>query len=133
VRSAVLEDDVQVAREVGELQELQELHIYVDSSEVSMEVLCAFALSLKKLYSLQRLNIEDTCGNVSNDNTLNILHSLRSPPQFLRYLRIDIRLNMFPEWIGSLMFLVEIVISEANLIADQLFDILCELPKLKSI
>jgi disease resistance protein RPM1 len=128
VRSAVLGNDVQVAREVGELQQLQELDIYVDS-----DVLREFVLSLSKLYSLQRLNIEDTSGNASNDITLDILNSLSSPPQFLWYLRIAIRLNDFPEWIGSLMFLVELVISETNLIGDHLFDILCELPKLKSI
>ncbi|GJM97948.1 hypothetical protein PR202_ga14914 [Eleusine coracana subsp. coracana] len=82
-------------------------------------------------YDLRRLSIGDTGTN--GKKTLNFLHELSSPPVFLRHLRIAGGIDGLPAWIESLTYLVELVISEAELTGDQLFDIVHNLPNLKSI
>ncbi|XP_062186540.1 disease resistance protein Pik-2-like [Phragmites australis] len=128
---AFLRNDVQVVRELGELQQLQSLAMYVEDSKDDAEVLQEFALSLSKLYSLRHLDI-------SNMNTTNgkmtFLSNLPTSPRLLRHLRIEGVLDDgLPSWIGSLTYLVEFTIMRTRLVGDQLFGVLCKLPNLKSI
>lgn len=129
----VVRSNVKVAEEIGELEQLQELGIYVDSkSAIHQDVHVQLIHSVRKLYSLQCLNI----GDIGYDRkVMNFLHELRSPPRLLRYLRINGGLVGcgLPSWVGLLNNLVEFVIAWAYLEGDQLFDILCKLPNLKRL
>ncbi|VAI69036.1 unnamed protein product [Triticum turgidum subsp. durum] len=127
-----LEDDaVEVAQEVGELENLQRLSIYVDCERPNgPKVLEELALSLSKTHSLRSLDM----GTMSYEaNALNFLLELPSPPRLLRFLRIAGGIDKLPNWVESLTYLVEFHMSWAHFIDDQLFGVLCKLPNLKSI
>ncbi|TVU40013.1 hypothetical protein EJB05_13458, partial [Eragrostis curvula] len=129
---AVLENNVQAAHELGKLEQLQELTIYlaeeIPNSEA--EVLQKFAKSLGKIYSLRYLNI----GDISWGTNLEFLHSLKEPPRLLRRLRItDNAGGRLPTWFGSLAYLVEIAIAYVYLVDDEPYGVLCKLPNLKTI
>uniref|UniRef100_A0A0D9XHH9 Uncharacterized protein n=1 Tax=Leersia perrieri TaxID=77586 RepID=A0A0D9XHH9_9ORYZ len=126
---SVLGNDVQVARDVGELEHLQELVVYVDDIVFDEEVLDEFAKSLSKAYSLRRLIV----GDVGYGKTLNFLDRLHAPPRLLRYLMIAGGIDRLPSWIKSLTYLVQFNMSWGKVVGDQLFDVLCELPSLKTI
>jgi disease resistance protein RPM1 len=131
-------DNVKVAWELGKLEQLQELAIHVDTTKIrhdDVEGKEAFvqevANSLSKLYSLRSLNItgEDT-------GELKCLHRLQEPPRLLRHLRIGSAIGcpQLPSWVGSLTYLVEIVLTDVrNLRDDEPFGVLCKLPSLQSI
>ncbi|OEL16090.1 putative disease resistance RPP13-like protein 3 [Dichanthelium oligosanthes] len=127
----LLGNDVHVAREVGELDKLQKLTIYIDSYEkICTEVLGELAKSLSKAHSLRSLNI----GDLGYTDILKFLHDLTEPPRLLRYFRITGDMSArLPTWIGSLTYLVEVAISFTNLTGDEPFCMLCNLPNLKSI
>ncbi|XP_066393422.1 disease resistance protein Pik-2-like [Miscanthus floridulus] len=132
VNNAILENNIEVAQEIGELEELQELTLYIDSGSIgdNTQVLEELAASLSKTYSLRSLNI----GDLGWTKILKFLHSLPMPPRLLRYLRITGDMGgHLPKWIGSLTYLVEAVISWVDLSDDEPFGVLCKLPKLKSI
>lgn len=128
---SVLGNDLEVARELGELEHLQELAVYVDDEVIlDKEVLHQFAQSLSKSRSLRRLII----GELGYGYILgSFLDELKPPPRFLRYLMIAGGINHLPPWIGSLTYLVQINISWARLDGDKLFDGLCECRSLKTI
>lgn len=127
----LLGNDVQVAQEVGELDKLQKLAIYINSYEgIDTDVLKEFAKSLSKAYSLRSLNI----GDLGFTDILKFLHDLTEPPRLLRYFRITGEISgRLPTWIGSLTYLVEVAISFTYFVADEPFCKLCNLPNLKSI
>ncbi|XP_037419325.1 disease resistance protein Pik-2-like [Triticum dicoccoides] len=128
----LLEDDaVEVAQEVGELENLQRLSIYVDCEKPNgPKVLEELALSLSRTHSLRSLDM----GTMSYEaNALNFLLELPSPPRLLRFLRIAGGIDKLPNWVESLTYLVEFHMSWAHFIDDQLFGVLCKLPNLKSI
>jgi disease resistance protein RPM1 len=128
---SVLGNNLEVAREVGELEHLQELAVYVeDMVDFDKEVLPQFAQSLSKSHSLRRLII----GEMGFGYILSLfLDTMDPPPRFLRYLMIAGGINHLPPWIGKLTYLVQINISWARLDGDKLFDGLCECPNLKII
>ncbi|TVU41707.1 hypothetical protein EJB05_15251, partial [Eragrostis curvula] len=130
VRFALLGNDIQVAQEVGELKQLQDICVYINSVEES--VLREFGVSLSRISTLRRLSIGDLCHD-NNSKTLDFLHSLRTPPRYLQYLRIAGGIKKLPTWVGSLTFLVEFDMSRGKLVGDQLFGVLCLLPNLKSV
>ncbi|TVU41765.1 hypothetical protein EJB05_15312, partial [Eragrostis curvula] len=127
---AFLGNDVQVARDLGELEQLQEISIYADTDNINdMEVLRELSKSLSKSYSLKRLII----GDVGFGKALNILHEITKPPQLLRYLMIAGAIDGLPTWVGSLTHLVQFNMSWGLLVGDQLYDVLCQLPSLRTI
>ncbi|BAT12140.1 Os10g0568600, partial [Oryza sativa Japonica Group] len=126
---SVLGNHLQVAQDVGELDHLQEMVVYVDDITFDDNVLTEFANSLSKLYSLRRLII----GDVGYGKTLNFLDQLPSPPQLLRHLMIAGGIDRLPSWIMSLTYLVQFNMSWGKVAGDQLFDVLCELPSLETI
>ncbi|XP_006655247.3 disease resistance protein Pik-2-like [Oryza brachyantha] len=130
---AVLGNDVQVAQEVTQLEQIQELSVYVETEYAGSDnVVKEFAKSLGKLYSLRRLII----GAIDMDKeALNFLHQLPTPPRLLRYLMIAGGMidKGLPTWVGSLTYLVHFNMSWAYLVRDQLFGVLYELPSLKTI
>ncbi|XP_020186396.1 disease resistance protein Pik-2-like [Aegilops tauschii subsp. strangulata] len=128
----LLEDDaVEVAQEVGELENLQRLSIYVDCEKPNgPKVLEELALSLSRTHSLRSLDM----GTLSYEaNAFNFLLELPSPPRLLQILRIAGGIDKLPNWVESLTYLVEFHMSWAHFINDQLFGVLCKLPNLKSI
>ncbi|VAI93719.1 unnamed protein product [Triticum turgidum subsp. durum] len=123
-------DDIDVVREIGELQQLQVIVIYVDTEVSTEAVRTELALSLSKIYSLRFLNMGQTGWT---DNTLKFLHQVSPPPRLLRRIRIAGGMDGLPSWIGSLTYLEEIELSWTFLVDDQLFEVLCKSPSLKSI
>ncbi|KAM3215218.1 hypothetical protein ACQJBY_067292 [Aegilops geniculata] len=124
-----ISDDIEVVKEIGKMQQLQLIHIFVKRSVPSEEVLRELAISLSKIYSLRSLNI----GQIGNTaNTLDFLHHV-SPPRLIRTIWISGSMGGLPSWIGSLTYLEEFEILWAFLVDDQLFEVLCESPNLKSI
>uniref|UniRef100_A0A0E0IWR4 Uncharacterized protein n=1 Tax=Oryza nivara TaxID=4536 RepID=A0A0E0IWR4_ORYNI len=126
---SVLGNYLQVAQDVGELDHLQEMVVYVADITFDDNVLTEFANSLSKLYSLRRLII----GDVGYGKTLNFLDQLPSPPQLLRHLMIAGGIDRLPSWIMSLTYLVQFNMSWGKVAGDQLFDVLCELPSLETV
>ncbi|KAL6647931.1 hypothetical protein ACP70R_015368 [Stipagrostis hirtigluma subsp. patula] len=131
VHFARLRDDIEVARELGDLQQLQTLCMYIECSDDS-EALTALATSLSKIYSFRSLNIAHM--NIHNGN-MHFLYTLPNPPQLLRSLRIEGFLaNGLPSWVGSLTHLVHIDIMRTKFTSDdQIFGVLCNAPNLKKI
>lgn len=132
VSNAVLGDDIVVAREVGELEKIQEMCLYIDSDSIgdNKEVLQVLARSLGRMYSLQSLSM----GDLGWTSILGFLHDLPRPPFLLRFLRITGEIGgRLPAWIGALTNLVEINISWVDLSGDEPFCVLCKLPNLRSI
>ncbi|KAL6647930.1 hypothetical protein ACP70R_015367 [Stipagrostis hirtigluma subsp. patula] len=131
---ALLGNNVEVAEEVGKLEHLETLTIYINSGEIphtgpEAQVLKTFAGSLSNACSLRHLNI----GDLGYTQILKFLHHLK-PLLLLRYLRIAGEVGeSLPTWIGSLTHLVEFTMSWAKFHGDQPFDILCKAPNLKSI
>jgi len=122
---AQLKGDVQVAREIGELQQLQVLYITVveEPEEEFSSVLCS---SLSKTCALRSLHMY-------SGRTLDSLLHVSSPPPLLQHLTMMGPISQFPDWISSLKHLVEFSVEWAKLAADQLLDSLCKLPSLQSI
>nr|CAB3452072.1 unnamed protein product [Digitaria exilis] len=118
---------VEIARELGELEQLEAITIEVGGS-VSKEVRQALATSLSKMYFLRG------CWISSDDDNLEFLHDLRTPPRRLREISIGGRVGpCLPAWIGQLTHLVEFTMSFARLNGDQLLGVLFKLPCLKHI
>jgi len=130
VNVAVLKNDVQIARELGELQQLQSLSMYIDCRDDNSEVFQEIADSLSKLYSLRRLDISNL---EIHNGKMSFLDKLHTPPRLLRSLRIEGVLQRLPPWVELLTYLVEFQIMRARLVGDLLFSVLYKLPNLKSI
>ncbi|CAO2182665.1 unnamed protein product [Urochloa humidicola] len=132
VNNVVVTSNTEVAKEIAELGQLQELTIFVPSG-IPRDVVEVLDHSLSRLYSLRFLNIE-IFGNRKEENFLHRLES-RSPPRLLRYLRMCGSLGdrTLTHWVGLLTNLVEFVIAWAYLCGDTLFDVLCKLPNLKKL
>ncbi|KAK1691742.1 hypothetical protein QYE76_008439 [Lolium multiflorum] len=128
-------DNVDVAREFGELGQLQRIFLFVnDNLHVDKEgdpnILQEVALSLSKLYSLRSLGI----GRLgSGKGKLDFLDRLSTPPRLLRYLFIDGEITKLPHWVSTLSHLTFFGGIWINLSGDHIFGILCKLPSLQSI
>ncbi|XP_062186539.1 disease resistance protein Pik-2-like [Phragmites australis] len=129
---ALLGNNIEVAQDVGELEQLEEISVYLDNENIdyNKEVHEEFAKSLSKSYSIRRLIIGDVGFKKGG---LNFLHRLPAPPQLLRYLMIAGGIYGLPTWVRSLRYLVQFNMSWGHLVGDQLYDALCELPSLKTI
>ncbi|CAO2185848.1 unnamed protein product [Urochloa humidicola] len=124
-------DDVQVAREIGELQQLQVLCIILLGNyeeELKEEFLHVLASSLSKTYELRTLQLSSGSRNV-----MEFLLHVSSPPPLLRHLVMEGRISRVPDWFSSLKHLAEFAVAGAELPADQLLDSLCELPNLQRL
>ncbi|KAJ1256903.1 hypothetical protein BS78_K276900, partial [Paspalum vaginatum] len=115
-RKVNLEDDEQVAKEIGNLAQLQDIEFVLHSD--NQQVLDGLADSLSKTYSLRTLKVAD---HHPHSKKMNFLLKLTSPPPLLRSLRIQGRMDRFPDWIKSLKHLVTIKL------------VLCQLPNLMRI
>ncbi|CAN6227097.1 unnamed protein product [Urochloa humidicola] len=129
---AVLEgDDVQVVREIGELQQLQVLHIELRSEEeVKEEFLHVLASCLGKTYALRTLELRSSS---DSSNVMEFLLHVSSPPPLLRRLGVAGSISRVPDWFSSLKHLATFSVWRAKLAADHLLDSLCELPNLQSL
>uniref|UniRef100_A0A0E0MK36 Uncharacterized protein n=1 Tax=Oryza punctata TaxID=4537 RepID=A0A0E0MK36_ORYPU len=127
--------DAKVAEEIGELDQLQELAIFVDSGkEMNEDVDKKLASSLSKMYSLRWLDIGNlNAGKWPFSKIMKFLHDIKSPPQLLRYLRICGHIDRLPNWVESLHDLVELQLRWTHLYCDELFNVLCKLPNLKRL
>jgi len=127
----VIVDGVQAAQEIGKLEQVQAIDVYVDGRSEDKEMIRQeLAFSLSKMYSLRSLNVGDI---TDGDHTLDYLIDLPSPPRLLRYLRLLGNIRRLPDWLGLLTNLVEFSISSTKLAQDGLFDILCKAPSLQRI
>nr|CAB3445269.1 unnamed protein product [Digitaria exilis] len=133
VSVALLEDDgVQVAREIGQLQQLQMLSMKLSGNGNGPNregFLHALASSLSKTNALRTLLLQayPTLG----EDLLDFLLHVSSPPPLLRRLGMSGRISHFPDWISSLKHLADLSMWWTNLAGDQLLDLLCELPNLQ--
>ncbi|KAF8713465.1 hypothetical protein HU200_028241 [Digitaria exilis] len=127
LRAVRLEDGVEIAQELGELEQLEAIRIRVGGS-VSKEVRQALATSLSKMYFLR------SCCIISDDENLEFLHVLRTPPRRLRDIWIGGTVGpCLPAWIGQLTHLVVFSMWRARLNGDQLLGVLFKLPCLKRL
>jgi disease resistance protein RPM1 len=128
-------DDPKAAEEIGELDQLQELAIYVDTrKEMNPEVLKELARSLSKMYSLRWLEIGNFgCGKWPFKLIMNFLHEVKSPPRLLRYLKICGCIDRLPDWVGSLTDLADLYIAWTYIDSAYLFSVLYKLPNLKRL
>ncbi|XP_037461885.1 disease resistance protein Pik-2-like [Triticum dicoccoides] len=125
----ILLGDVKIAEELGELEQLEAIIVYVDNNAQREDVRQQLALSLSRMYSLRSLNL----GEMESDGmTMDYLIGL-PPPHLLRFLRFAGGLSKLPEWVGSLTYLVQFTLSWARFKDSQLWDVLCELPSLELI
>lgn len=130
-RKVNLGDDVEVAQEIGNLAQLQDIEFVLHSS--NPEVLGALAHSLSRTSSLQTLKLADHSSTDTKMNFLLRLPTPVSPPQLLRSLRIEGRMDKLPDWIKSLKHLVTIKLCYLAIDGEQLFRVLSELPSLMRI
>uniref|UniRef100_A0A0D9XVF2 AAA+ ATPase domain-containing protein n=1 Tax=Leersia perrieri TaxID=77586 RepID=A0A0D9XVF2_9ORYZ len=136
LKNATVVSDAKVAEEIGELGQLQELAIYVDTGkEMNMDVVEKLASSLSRMHSLRWLDIGNlNAGKWPFKQIMTFLHDIKSPPQLLRYLRICGHIDKLPNWMDeSLTDLVELEIRWTYLDGAQLFNVLCKLPNLKRL
>jgi disease resistance protein RPM1 len=131
VNKMIIRDKIEVAEEIGDLEGLQGIMIYLDDRCACYEdVREALARSLCRTSSLRWLNV----GERSDEHyTLEYLIGLKSPPQLLRYLRFAGGFSRLPDWVGSLSYLVVFCMSRGRLAGDQVFDVLCKAPNLKTM
>jgi disease resistance protein RPM1 len=106
-------DDVQVAREIGELQQLQVLSIVVEE-EPKEDFQCDLGSSLSKACALRSLHLQS--------RTLDFLLQVSSPPPLLQDLNMIGPISRFPDWISSLKHFAEFSVMFAELAGDQLLD-----------
>lgn len=138
VDGAVLADvNVQVAREIGELQQLQVLYLEVyhsvveEDEEAKEEFVHALGSSLRKTCALRSLHLY--CPS-SNEVTLDsYLRHVSTPPPLLRRLSMYGPISQFPDWISSLKHLAEFSVAGNYVDGDLLLDSLCNLPSLENI
>ncbi|XBI96618.1 hypothetical protein VPH35_032880 [Triticum aestivum] len=123
----VFDSDADAAEELGELQQLGELRMKVETDPLHLDVRQKLAKSLSKIYSLRWLNVTD---RVRDGQYLDFIHDINPPPRLLRYLRIGSGISKLPEWIRSLNYLTELFLSWTYLDGDKLFGPVCKLPNL---
>ncbi|XP_044947298.1 disease resistance protein Pik-2-like [Hordeum vulgare subsp. vulgare] len=136
LNKVIVIDDVKVAKEIGELDQLQELCIYVNTrnKDMNRSVPEELASSVSKLNMLQWLDIGNFgCEDWPFKRILQFLHVVKSPPQLLRYFRICGCLDELPDWVEKLTNLIEFDIAWAYLDGAHLFDVLCKLPNLQRL
>ncbi|XBH64829.1 hypothetical protein VPH35_118524 [Triticum aestivum] len=121
VNKAVITNDIDVAREIGELEQLQEF-VRMFSKHLP--------ISLGKLHSLRWFNTGDL---EYGHHAMNFLHQIPSPPRLLEYLRISGSIDRLPDWVGQLANLVDFSLGWTFLDGDQLFGVLWKLPNLKNV
>ncbi|TVU11795.1 hypothetical protein EJB05_45399, partial [Eragrostis curvula] len=129
--------DPKVAEEIAELDQLQELAIYVDTRKHKRKANDAakkLASSLSKMYSLRWLEIGNFgCGKWPFDPIMRFLNDVESPPRLLRYLKICGHGYSLPNWVASLTDLAELELVWTYYNGAELFSVLCKLPNLKKL
>lgn len=132
-RACLKGGDVEVAREIGELRQLQLLVLWIETGEQDPkeELLHALASSLSKTFALRSLEL--ITNGLPGLPFLEFLLDVSSPPPLLRHLVVAGSISRVPEWISSLKHLTELSMYWTRLAGDQLLDSLCELPNLQSI
>ncbi|GJN24684.1 hypothetical protein PR202_gb12439 [Eleusine coracana subsp. coracana] len=130
LRASLLGNDTQVAQEVGELEQLEDIEIHIGPETKCAKVLEEIAMSLSRRYALRQLTIFDLQREYK---ALNFLHLLPTPPRLLRNLVTHGQMDDLPSWIGSLTYLVDCAMFGASVDSDQLFRTLCGLPNLKNL
>ncbi|CAO2189962.1 unnamed protein product [Urochloa humidicola] len=135
VNKAAVVYDPKVAKQIGELEQLEELAIYVDTrKKMNMDVVQELACSLSRLYTLRWLDIGNFgCDQWPFNPIMEFLHGVESPPRLLRYLKICGCIDRMPDWVESLTDLVEFDIGWTYVNGVKLFDVLCKLPNLKRL
>lgn len=135
LKKAAVVFDAKVAEEIGELGQLQELAIFVDTGKkMNNGVVKKLASSLSKMYSLRWLDIGNLdAGKWPFAPIMEFLHDIKPPPQLLRYLRICGHMDRLPDWVESLHDLVELQLRWTHVDGFQLFNVLCKLPNLKRL
>ncbi|XP_044361957.1 disease resistance protein Pik-2-like [Triticum aestivum] len=101
--SRVAIENIEVAIEIGDLQQLEQIFVYVNT------------------------NVHN------NDMDYHPLLDLDMPPQLLRYLSFGGFIPRIPDWVGSLAFLAEFTISGTKLVGNQPFEVLCKARNLNHI
>ncbi|CAM0953632.1 unnamed protein product [Alopecurus aequalis] len=118
---------IDAALEIGELQQLQVLTLKVDRGDI--EFMRAVASSLKKLYSLRVLSLENQY-STPHQETKDIKEHISSLPPLLRSLTFPVTISRLPEWIPSLTHLVEFYAAVTDQ-SNEILDALCNLPNLQ--
>ncbi|KAM3351036.1 hypothetical protein ACQJBY_023206 [Aegilops geniculata] len=120
-----------VAREIGELPQLQVLSMLIaDSTDGGCYP--ELASSLSKTSTLRSLHL--SCGGAEGDEcSLEFLHEVSPPPALLHTLSLRGSMSQLPDWISSLAHLTNFEIGYTELTGDQLFRALSKLVNLQSI
>ncbi|KAF7034705.1 hypothetical protein CFC21_045686 [Triticum aestivum] len=131
--SRVAIENVEVAIEIGDLQQLELIFVYVNkSSKQSKDIIRELNLSLSKTAYLQWLHVGEL-RDVHTNNMDNHPLDLDMPSQLLRYLGFGGFIPRIPDWVGSLAFLAEFTISSTKLAGNQPFEVLCKARNLNHI
>ncbi|KAF7087378.1 hypothetical protein CFC21_090571 [Triticum aestivum] len=120
-----------VAREIGELPQLQVLSMLIaDSADGGCYP--ELASSLSKTSALRSLNL--SCGGAEGDEcSLEFLHDVSPPPPLLHTLVLCGSISQLPDWMSSLAHLTNLEIGYTELTGDKLFRVLCKLTNLQRI
>lgn len=116
-------DDVEVAKEIGELVQLRHLGVVLNNS--TEQVRERLANSIGTVSSLRSMTIQNLGGG-----NMTFLDGLTSAPQLLRSFCICGTIDKFPSWVESHKHLAEIYVYSIGLHGDQIFGVLCKLPNL---
>lgn len=134
------EDIPLVAQEIGELPQLQVLSIQIwnmfRNSELDEKFFTKLASSLSKTSTLRSLSLSKSRAEVIVglvESSLEFLHDVSTPPPILQCLSVRGRISQLPDWISSLTHLTKFEVEGTRLAGDQLFNVLCKLPKLQSV
>uniref|UniRef100_A0ACD5YZK6 Uncharacterized protein n=1 Tax=Avena sativa TaxID=4498 RepID=A0ACD5YZK6_AVESA len=131
-RQELHEGDAELAKEVGDLVQLQKININLQCTDCwDKPVLKELGISIGKLRSLRELGIEDM--KLTYANNLRFLEHLPSPPQLLRKLKIGGQMDRIPHWVESLTHLVSIEFWWINMPGDEIYGVLHKLPNLLRI
>ncbi|VAH99337.1 unnamed protein product [Triticum turgidum subsp. durum] len=132
--SRVAIENVEVAIEIGDLQQLEQIFVYVNtSSKQGKDIRRELNHSLSKTAYLQWLHVAELQDVHNNDMDYHPLLDLDMPPQLLRYLSFGGFIPRIPDWVGSLAFLAEFTISGTKLVGNQPFEVLCKARNLNHI
>ncbi|XBI76688.1 hypothetical protein VPH35_069892 [Triticum aestivum] len=132
--SRVAIENIEVAIEIGDLQQLEQIFVYVNtSSKQGKDIRRELNHSLSKTAYLQWLHVAELQDVHNNDMDYHPLLDLDMPPQLLRYLSFGGFIPRIPDWVGSLAFLAEFTISGTKLVGNQPFEVLCKARNLNHI